>query len=161
MNGTLNILAVIAVAALVVGRQFKARRYDADRRIWLLPLVLGALALSDQHLIDPGHTALAVLLIALGVVVEIALGSVWGWTAKLWHAEDGALWVKGTPAAFAAWIGVLAMRGGLYALGTALGVHHTSSELLLALAVLLLVRGLVLGWRARTLEASYSELAAR
>ncbi|WP_441249970.1 DUF1453 domain-containing protein [Kitasatospora sp. McL0602] len=155
MNGALNTLVIVAVAALVIGRQFRARRLDSERRVWLIPLVLAVLALRDPALLDSRHVAFSVLLLAAGVVVEIALGSVWGWTAKLWYGEDGGIWVKGTPVAMAAWAGMLVLRGGLYAIGAALGVHQGTNQLLLALAALLLVRGVVLQWRARTLAASY------
>ncbi len=161
MNGMLNILAIVAVVALVVARQFKARKFDTERRVWLLPVILAFLALRDPHLLDPQHQALSVGLLAAGVLVEIALGSVWGWTARLWYAEDGSLWTKGSPAALAAWAGMIVLRGGLYGIGVALGVHQGTNSLLLALAALLLVRGLVLGWRARTMEAPYRVSAVR
>ncbi|MYR58434.1 DUF1453 domain-containing protein, partial [Streptomyces sp. SID625] len=32
MSGLVNVLVIVAVAALVIFRQFRARRIDADRR---------------------------------------------------------------------------------------------------------------------------------
>lgn len=47
MTGLVNILVILAVLALVVRRQFQVRKVDTERRLWLLPLILGALALRD------------------------------------------------------------------------------------------------------------------
>ncbi|MFJ9952000.1 DUF1453 domain-containing protein [Kitasatospora sp. NPDC091207] len=153
MSTLVNVVAVIAVMALVVRRQMRARRLDTDRRFWVLPLVLGALALRDPRLIDHEHTAQSAALLGCGLVAVLAMGSVWGWTVRLWRAGDGGLWAKGTRATVAAWAGMIVIRLGLYGVGAALHVHQAGSALLLGLAVLLLVRSLVVNWRARMLEA--------
>ncbi|MER7752903.1 DUF1453 domain-containing protein [Kitasatospora sp. NPDC097643] len=153
MSAFVNVVLVVAVMALVVGRQMRAQRLDSERRFWVLPLILGALALRDPQLIDHRHTALSVTLLACGLVAVLAMGSIWGWTVRLWRAEDGALWARGTRATVAAWAGMLFIRFSIYETGEALHVHQASSALLLSLAVLLLVRSLVVNWRARTLEA--------
>jgi hypothetical protein len=155
MSSSLNVLVVVAAAAFVIARQFRARQLDSEKRIWLLPLILAVLALRDPDLVDPHHQVAAVCLIAVGVLAEIALGSAWGWTSKLWQERDGSVWVKGSPAALAAWLGMIVVRGGLYGIGAALGVKQGTSGLLLALAALLLVRGFVLRWRAGRLVTSY------
>ncbi|AUG79972.1 hypothetical protein CFP65_5263 [Kitasatospora sp. MMS16-BH015] len=155
MSGTFNILVILAVTVLVIARQLRARQLDSEKRVWLIPLILAVLSLRDPALVDPHHQLAAICLIAVGVLVEIALGSAWAWTSRLWQESDGAVWVKGTPAALAAWLGMMVVRGGLYGVGTALGVKQGTSDLLLALAALLLVRGLVLRWRADRLVASY------
>ncbi|WP_406203964.1 DUF1453 domain-containing protein [Kitasatospora sp. NBC_01560] len=153
MSTFLNVAVVIAVMALVVGRQMRPRRLDTDRRFWVLPLVLGALALRDPQLIDRGHTAESAVLLGCGLVAVLAMGSVWGWTVRLWRAADGALWARGTRATVAAWAGMIVIRLSIYGTGSALHVHQPGSVLLLGLAVLLLVRSLVVNWRARTLDA--------
>ncbi len=81
----------------------------------------------------------------------LAAGSAWGWTVRLWRDTDGALWSQGTRATLAAWGGMVAVRVGLFGLGAALHLRQSSSALLLSLAVLLLVRSLVVHWRARSL----------
>ncbi|MCC9309232.1 DUF1453 family protein [Kitasatospora sp. RB6PN24] len=152
MLGFANIIIVIAVMALIVSRQFRAQKLDDGRRFWLLPLILGAVALSDHKLIDAAHRAGSVALLAGSVVVMLAMGSVWGWTVRLWRESDGSIWMKGTGATLAAWIGLIAVRLGIYALGSALHVHQAASGLLLTLGVLLLTRGGVLNWRARLVD---------
>ncbi len=151
MTGLVNILVILAVVALVVRRQFQTRKFDTERRFWLLPLILGALALRDPHLIDPNHKATAVALLIASVLLVLAMGSVWGWTVRLWRDGEGTLWAKGTAATVAAWAGLLVLRAGLYGLGAALHVHQSSNGLLLTFGVLLLVRGVVVNWRARSL----------
>ncbi|MFF2079611.1 DUF1453 domain-containing protein [Kitasatospora sp. NPDC058162] len=152
MGSLANLLVIVAVVVLVVGRQMRVQRLDTERRFWLLPLILGVLALRDPQIIDHQHTALSATLLAAGLVTTLAMGTVWGWTVRIWRAADGNVMVKGTKATLAAWGGMLAVRIGLYAAGSALGVHQAGSSLMLGMAVLLLVRSLVVNWRARTLE---------
>ncbi|MGF1427456.1 DUF1453 domain-containing protein [Kitasatospora sp. LaBMicrA B282] len=154
MTGTANILVILAVVVLVLARQVRARRIDTERRFWVLPLVLGALGLAGKHLIDPHHQVLAVVLLLAGVLAEVAMGSVWGWTVKMWRATDGSVWIKGNAATLAAWVGTIAVRIGLFALGSALHVQQGANALYLGLGVLLLVRGAVVNWRARGLESA-------
>ncbi|MGW2376050.1 MULTISPECIES: DUF1453 domain-containing protein [Kitasatospora] len=154
MSALVNLLVIAAVVVLVVGRQMRVKRLDTERRFWVLPLVLGVIALRDPQIIDHQHTALSATLLAAGLVTTLAMGSVWGWTVRIWRDDDGHVLVKGTKATMAAWGGTLAIRIGLYAAGSALGVHQAGSSLMLGMAVLLLVRSLVVNWRARTLEPS-------
>ncbi|WP_316527290.1 CcdC protein domain-containing protein [Kitasatospora brasiliensis] len=152
MTTLTNLLVIAAAVVLVVQRQMRAQRLDTERRFWLLPLILGALALRDPQIIDHQHTALSAVLLVAGLVAVLAMGSVWGWTVRLWRAADGSVMAKGTKATVAAWIGMIAIRIGLYGIGEALHVHQSGSSLMLGMAVLLLVRSLVVNWRARTLE---------
>ncbi|MFD9689719.1 DUF1453 domain-containing protein [Kitasatospora sp. NPDC059088] len=152
MGSLANLLVIAAVVVLVVGRQMRVQRLDTERRFWLLPLILGVLALRDPQIIDHQHTALSGALLAAGLVTTLAMGTVWGWTVRVWRAADGNVMVKGTKATLAAWGGMVVVRIGLYVAGSALGVHQAGSSLMLGMAVLLLVRSLVVNWRARTLE---------
>ncbi|MFE5583461.1 DUF1453 domain-containing protein [Kitasatospora sp. NPDC056531] len=152
MTAVANLLVIAAVTVLVVQRQMRVQRLDTERRFWLLPLILGVLALRDPQIIDHQHTALSAALLAAGMVTVLAMGTVWGWTVRIWRAADGTVLLKGTKATLAAWGGMIAIRIGLYAIGSALGVHQAGSSLMLGMAVLLLVRSLVVNWRARTLE---------
>ncbi|MGW2252734.1 DUF1453 domain-containing protein [Kitasatospora sp. NPDC001660] len=152
MTALVNIVVITAVLVLVVQRQMRARRLDTQRRFWLLPLILGVLAVRDPQLIDHDHAAVSAVLLACSLVAVLAMGSVWGWTVRLRQAEDGSVWAKGTKATVAAWVGMIAIRLGLYGIGSAMHVHQASSALMLGLAVMLLVRSLVVNWRARTME---------
>ncbi|MCX4746470.1 DUF1453 family protein [Kitasatospora sp. NBC_01287] len=153
MTGIANILVILAVVVLVLGRQLRARKIDTERRFWLLPLILCALGLSDKQLIDPAHKAEAIALLAGSLLVVLAMGSVWGWTVRVWRASDGSVWTKGTKATLAAWVGMVAIRIGIFALGSSLHVHQSSKALYLTFGVMLLVRGAVVNWRARGLDA--------
>ncbi|WP_030239288.1 CcdC protein domain-containing protein [Streptomyces sp. NRRL S-350] len=152
MSALANLLVIVAVAVLVAQRQMRVQRLDSERRFWLLPLILGVLALRDPQIIDHRHTVVSTALLAAGLVTVLAMGSVWGWTVRLWRDADGTVLAKGTTATMAAWGGMIAIRAGLYGLGTALHVHQAGSALMLGMAVMLLVRSLVVNWRARMLE---------
>ncbi|MFE6052393.1 DUF1453 domain-containing protein [Kitasatospora sp. NPDC056446] len=152
MNSLTNILVIVAVVVLVVQRQMRVQRLDSERRFWLLPLILGVLALRDPQLIDHAHTGVSAALLAAGLLTVLVMGSVWGWTVRLWRDADGTVLAKGTKATLAAWVGMIVIRIGLYGIGSALHVHQAGSALMLGMAVMLLVRSLVVNWRARMLE---------
>ncbi|MBV2151631.1 CcdC protein domain-containing protein [Kitasatospora sp. SUK 42] len=152
MTALANLLVIAVVVIVVVQRQMRAQRVDTGRRFWLLPLVLGALALRDPQLIDHQHTAVSTALLVAGLVAVLGMGTVWGWTVRIWRDADGSVLTKGTRATVAAWAGMIVIRLGLYGIGAALHVHQAGSALMLGMAVLLLVRSLVVNWRVRTLE---------
>ncbi|MFF3600072.1 DUF1453 domain-containing protein [Kitasatospora indigofera] len=152
MSGLVNILVIIAVLALVVRRQLRPQRIDTERRFWLVPAVLAVIAVRDPDLLDPAHRAGAIALLAGSLLVVAAMGTVWGWTVRISREPDGGVWVRGTKATAAAWGGMIAVRLGLFGLAAALHIHQSTDAVLLSLAVLLLVRGAVVNWRARDLE---------
>ncbi|MGK4580835.1 DUF1453 domain-containing protein [Kitasatospora sp. HPMI-4] len=156
MPALANVLIAVAAIALVISRQLRARRIDTERRFWILPVVLAVVALRDPRLVDPAHRAESAALLAASIVAVLAMGSVWGWTVRLWQEGDGSVWAKGTKATVAAWGVMIAVRLGLYGIGAALHVHQSSNALLLSLGALLLVRGVVVNWRARSLEQPHA-----
>ncbi|MBZ6129812.1 DUF1453 domain-containing protein [Streptomyces olivaceus] len=149
MSGLVDALVIMAVAGLVIARQFRAARIDADRRWWVLPAVLGAVALREPGMIDAQHHTASVLLLAAETVVGLATGAGWAWTTRIWAEADGAVWSRGTRASVAVWGVGIALRAALFGVGAVLGVRQDSSALLLALAATLLVRSGVLAWRVR------------
>ncbi|WP_037607469.1 CcdC protein domain-containing protein [Streptacidiphilus rugosus] len=160
MPAVANAVVIIAVVAYVLVRQFQARQLSNNtRRLLLVPAVLAFLALRDPHLLDPKHQALSVAFLIVGVVLEIGLGAVWGFTTRIWQGEDGRIWSKGTRASFFAWIGMMIVRIALYAAAASFGIAQGQSGLLLALAALLLVRGAVVTWRAREFAPAYGSPA--
>ncbi|MFD8428933.1 MULTISPECIES: DUF1453 domain-containing protein [Streptomyces] len=150
MSGLVDALAITAVAGLVITRQVRASRIDIDRRWWVLPVVLGIVALREPGLVDVHHGTAAVLLLAAELLVGLVTGAGWAWTTRIWAEADGAVWSRGSRASVAVWAVGLALRAALYGVGAALGVRQDGSALLLALAVTLLVRSGVLAWRVRT-----------
>ncbi|MFI6157433.1 DUF1453 domain-containing protein [Kitasatospora sp. NPDC051170] len=157
MNTLFDVVVALGVVALVVTRQMRPQKVDSDRRFWVLPLILGGLGLRDPQLVDHAHTALSVTLLVASLVAVLAMGTVWGWTVRIWRTPEGETWVRGTKATVAAWAGMIGIRIGIYATGSALGVHQSGSSLMLGIAVLLLVRSLVVNWRVRTLPVAPQE----
>ncbi|MFG2821991.1 DUF1453 domain-containing protein [Kitasatospora sp. NPDC048365] len=156
MTTLANVLIALVVVVLVVGRQLKARPLETGRRPWLVPAVLAVIALRDPALIDHDHRVTAVLLLAGSLLTTLAMGCVWGWTVRLWRDDSGTLWTKGTRATAYAWLGMIAVRIGWYGAAAALHVRQGSAVLLLSLGGMLLVRGLVVNWRARGVEHGHT-----
>ncbi|MFF9580419.1 DUF1453 domain-containing protein [Streptomyces achromogenes] len=150
MSGLVNALALVAVVAVVIARQFRARAIATDRRWWLLPVVLAVIALREPGTLDTHHRAESAALLTAELVIGVATGVGWGWTTRLWTAPDGTVWTKSTKASIAVWTVGIALRAGAFALGAALGVRQDSSALMLGLAGTLLVRGGILAWRAQS-----------
>ncbi|MEU6369193.1 DUF1453 domain-containing protein [Streptomyces sp. NPDC046931] len=154
MSALVNALVIVAVAALVIVRQFRARRVDTDRRWWLLPVGLTVVALRGTGILDARHPVESALLLAAELLIGVATGAGWAWTTRIWAEVDGAVWSRSTKASVVVWTAGIALRVALFACGALLGVHQDSSALLLALAGTLLVRAGILVWRARSLAPS-------
>ncbi|MFI6333424.1 DUF1453 domain-containing protein [Streptomyces sp. NPDC050535] len=161
MSGLVNALAIFAVVVLVIVRQFRAQRISADKRWWVLPAVLGFIALREPGVIDVHHQAEAVLLLGMELLIGLATGAGWAWTTRIWAAPDGSVWGRGTKASVAVWIVGIGLRVGLFGIGALLGVHQdTTAMVLVALAATLLVRSGVLAWRSRSLHPASPQGAA-
>ncbi|MEU9187650.1 DUF1453 domain-containing protein [Streptomyces sp. NPDC048484] len=163
MSGFVDVLALLAVAILVIARQFRTQRMEADKRWWVVPGVLIFLAVREPGLLDPGHRTASGLLLGAELLVALVTGLGWAWTTRVWTTPDGAVWNRGTKASVLVWIIGIALRAGLLGLGAAFGLHQDTSGLLLGLAVTLLVRSGILAWRvqgphpARGQSAAYGE----
>ncbi|WP_306189802.1 CcdC protein domain-containing protein [Streptomyces sp. MK5] len=160
MSGLINALVIVAVAALVIVRQFAARRLDADRRWWVLPAILAFVALREPGIIDAHHRTESVALLAAELLVGLGTGAGWAWTTRIWAEPDGTVWTKSTKASAAVWVGGIALRVALFALGAVLGVHQDSGALMVALAGTLLVRSGLLAWRTRALTSASAPVTA-
>ncbi|WP_199550571.1 DUF1453 family protein [Streptomyces sp. N35] len=150
MSEIVNGLLIIGVVALIVLSQFKARRLGDERRWWVLPAVLGFVALSKPDLLGEGQTAQAATLLAVELVLSLAMGALFARTTQVWRAGDGTVWSKGSRLTLAVWVGGIAVRAGLYGIGAAFGVHQSSAALMLGLSAMLLARAGLLQWRTRT-----------
>ncbi|MEV1063109.1 DUF1453 domain-containing protein [Streptomyces sp. NPDC050263] len=160
MSGLVNALVIVAVAGIVIARQFRASRIDTNRRWWLLPGILAVIAMREPHLLDARHHTTAALVLGAELIVGLAMGAAWAWTTRIWVERDGSVWSKSTKASAAVWAAGIGVRLGLFAVGTLLGIHQDSSALLLALAATLLVRSGVLIWRAQSLNQAPVHAAA-
>lgn len=152
MSGLIDALLIIAVVVLVVVRQFRTRRIDADRRWWVVPVILAVVALREPGLVDTHHPVESIILLGAELLIGLVTGAGWAWTTRIWAEADGVVWSRSTKASVAVWITGIGLRVGLFALGAALGVHQDTSALLLALAATLLVRSGILFWRTRSLH---------
>ncbi|MFD9322635.1 DUF1453 domain-containing protein [Streptomyces sp. NPDC060053] len=150
MSGLVNALVIVAVAALVIVRQFRASRIDTDRRWWLLPGILAVIALREPDLLDARHHAQSALLLGAELLVALAMGAAWAWTTRIWVEPDGSVWSKGTRASVGVWGAGIGLRVGLFGVGALLGLHQDSAALMLGLAATLLVRSGILIWRAQS-----------
>ncbi|MEU9479597.1 DUF1453 domain-containing protein [Streptomyces sp. NPDC048191] len=150
MPGLVNALVIVAVAAIVIARQFRARAINTDRRWWLLPVILAVVALREPGILDAHHRVESAALLAVELLTGLATGAGWAWTTRIWTAPDGVVWTKSTKASGAVWALGIALRIGVYGIGAALGLHQDSSALMLGLAGTLLVRGGILVWRAQS-----------
>ncbi|MFJ2257371.1 DUF1453 domain-containing protein [Streptomyces sp. NPDC087844] len=160
MSGLVDVLAILAVVVLVVARQFRPRRLDADRRWWVAPGILILLAVREPGLLDPGHRTASVLLLGAELLIALVTGLGWAWTTRLWATPDGAVWSRGSKAGVCVWITGTALRAGLVGLGAAFGLHQDTSALLLGLALTLLVRSGILARRAQELRSATGQSAA-
>ncbi|MGW2468846.1 DUF1453 domain-containing protein [Streptomyces bauhiniae] len=154
MSGLVDALVIVAVAVLVIGRQFRTHAIDAERRWWLAPAILAVMALRGPGIVDSHHRIESLALLVAEVAVGLATGAGWAWTTRIWRAADGVVWSRSTKASAAVWAGGIALRAGLFGLGYALGVRQDSAALMLGLAATLLVRGGITAWRARLLASS-------
>ncbi|MHC5906580.1 DUF1453 domain-containing protein [Streptomyces sp. S6] len=160
MAGLVNALVIAAVVAVVIGRQFRAAPVDAGRRWWLLPGILAVMSVQQAGLLDAGHRTASAVLLGVEVLVGLVTGAGWGWTTRMWVAEDGVVWRKSGRASAGVWgVGVV-LRVGLFGVGAAIGVHQNSSVLMLSLAATLLVRSGVVAWRAQQLDRTLAGPAA-
>ncbi|MFF4686900.1 DUF1453 domain-containing protein [Streptomyces sp. NPDC001307] len=151
MSGLVNALVIVAVAAIVIVRQFRARAINTDRRWWLIPVVLAVVALREPGILDVHHRAESAVLLAVELFIGVATGAGWAWTTRIWTEPDGVVWTKSTKASVAVWLVGIALRIGVYAVGAVLGLRQDSSALMCALAATLLVRSGILVWRAQSL----------
>jgi hypothetical protein len=156
MPGLVNALLIVAVVVVVIVRQFRARPISTGRRWWLLPVVLAVVALREPGILDAHHRTEAALLLATEMLVGLVMGAAWAWTTRVWTEPDGVVWTRSTKASAIVWLVGIAVRVGLFALGSLVGVHQDSSALMLGLAVTLLVRAGILVWRAQSLPSAPS-----
>lgn len=164
MGGVPTILVIAAVAALVIVRQFSARKVAADRRSWwVLPAVLVYVSVSKSGgaLLDHSHPAASAVLLGAGVAAGLVTGAGTAWTMRLWTDQDGVVWSKGRGVTAAVWAAGIAVRLGLLGIGALLGVHLNSQATTLTVAALLLAQSGALAWRAGLLTPAYGVAAPR
>jgi hypothetical protein len=155
MHEALNALIIAAVVVLVIFRRFRPRRLD-ERRILVIPIVIGIIGVAQGSTVDAHHVALSAGLLAAEVAAGLLLGAGLGATMRVWREPDGSRWSRGTWATFGVFLASVAVRGGLYGLGYAEGVRPGSGTLLISVAAWLLAQNAVIAWRCRELPGRVS-----
>jgi uncharacterized membrane protein YsdA (DUF1294 family) len=155
MHEALNGLIVAAVIVFVIARRFTRRRVD-ERRMLVIPLVIGGIGIAQGGAIDSHHAALSTGLLAAEIVAALLLGLGLGATMHVWREPGGALWSRGTWATFGVFLASIAIRGGLFGAGYAAGVKPGSGTILISVAAWLLAQNAVIAWRSRELQSRVS-----
>jgi hypothetical protein len=155
MHEALNGLIVVAVVAIVIVRRFARRRVD-ERRLLVIPLVVGVIGIAQGRPIDTHHAGLSTGLLAAEIVAALLLGLGLGATMRVWREADGSLWSRGTWATFGVFVASIVIRGGLYVLGHAAGARPGSGTVLISVAAWLLAQNAVIAWRSRELPGRVS-----
>jgi len=154
MHEMLYGLAIVAAVLLMIVRQSRPRRIGGDLRgMLVLPAVMVFAGFSQGHLLDTHHRGVSAVLLAAELVVGLLMGAGWAATSRIWTAEDGTVWSRGSRATATVWVVGLLVRVGLMGVGALLGVRESSGPLLLALGVSFAVRGALLMRRAAALSS--------
>jgi hypothetical protein len=142
----------IALIAFLVARRIRGEEVSAPKRLFLLPIIVGAISL--QGLTHAKPNAVAIGVIAVGCALSLVFGL---WRGRLDKVSlvDGApymTWSAGSVALFA--VGVLTKlalnAGGVAAGGTSSAL---SSSILLSLGLTLLAEAVVVWRRTQSLPA--------
>ncbi|GAA3875286.1 hypothetical protein GCM10023084_30360 [Streptomyces lacrimifluminis] len=91
MPGLADALLIVAVVILVVVRQFRTRRMDADRRWWAVPAILTVVALREPGPVDIHHREESIILLAVELLIGLVTGAGWAWTTRVWAEADGVV----------------------------------------------------------------------
>ncbi|MER7028612.1 MULTISPECIES: DUF1453 domain-containing protein [Streptomyces] len=156
MSGLLNTAVIVVVVAYVFIRQFSARPLRPNgRNVWLVPVILGVMALREPHFLDASHPVASAVLLAAGVLLGLVSGAGWAWTTRMWTDADGTVWTKGGRRTAAVWLCGMVLRLGLGAAGYGWGVHQGTGAMMLSVAAMLLSRSGVTLWRVRSELPAY------
>jgi uncharacterized membrane protein YsdA (DUF1294 family) len=155
MHEALTGLIVVVVIVFVIARRFTRRRVD-ERRLLVIPLVIGGIGIAQGGAIDPHHTGLSAGLLVAEIVAALLLGLGLGATMHIWREPSGGLWSRGTWATFGVFLASVAVRGGLFGAGYAAGVRPGNGTILISVAAWLLAQNAVIAWRSRELQTRVS-----
>ncbi|GAA4581326.1 hypothetical protein GCM10023194_12230 [Planotetraspora phitsanulokensis] len=155
----MNSLPVLAVLALVLYRQTRARRVFAPSA-HILALIMIAIGLLSGGVVDPRHTGLSVVLLVVETVSAVVLGVVRALTVRIWWDETGRAWFKGTRWTMLGWLASILVRFGLLGVGHVLGVAAAPTTFLLFVGLTFGAQSVVVAQRARALHAPAVLVAA-
>ncbi|MEV0345374.1 hypothetical protein AB0H88_06390 [Nonomuraea sp. NPDC050680] len=153
MDPLLSALLIPAVVVFVVYRQMMTRP-TARNGIVYVSAALVALGLLTGGLVDGGHLALSLALVAVEAIAAVVFGAVRAATVRVWMDEAGVTWSKATPLTLLAWLASVASRVGLYFAGTALGLTVSTSGILFFIGLTIGAQALLVARRGRALSGT-------
>ena len=120
----LQIVLIVAVVALVVGKRMTGRPVDARRSV-VLPGVLAVYGMVVLHKHGTALTHTDQFWLAVQGAVSIAIGVVRGCTIRLYE-RDGYVWARYRPITLLLWGGSIAARFALEAAAVASGADKAA-----------------------------------
>jgi hypothetical protein len=135
----------VIVLVVVVARQLREREVSS-RRLFVLPLILVAIAFTDHKLAHHLASPKAIGLLAFGLVLAAATGVARAWTMRL-RRVGGRVLAKGNGRTLTLWFVTLLVRVGEVALAYAVGVPEGTGEAMLFAAATFAAQGATLAWR--------------
>ena len=147
----LQIVLIVAVAALVIGKRLTGRPVDTRRSV-VMP---GVLAVYGFFILQKAGTVTHTdqVWLAILAAVSVAIGLVRGTTIHLYE-RNGVLWARYRPITLLLWIGSIALRFGLdhVAVGEGAGKAVMASSTMLMFGLSLAAESLVVLPRAHASE---------
>jgi hypothetical protein len=150
IQGIVDGLIALVVLVWVVRRQMSERRVGA-RRVFTVPLIMAVIGIAslvnDKPHADKLLSATGLGLLAVGLVIGVGMGVARALSQRLYW-RDGVAYARGTGLTMALWLGTVALRIGMAALGAVLHAPEGTGEILIFLALTLAVQNVVLMRRA-------------
>jgi hypothetical protein len=150
----------IVLAALIVWSLSRQMSEHAVTREGLikLPLIFAGIGLIALNATDVPHGSLAVAEVAVSVALSVGLGLVRGALMPTWQDDQGQWMTKGNRTTIALWVGLIAVKFVIGAIGSITGLYTStgSGEIFLILGLSFAAQNYILA--RRTIAP---ELAAR
>jgi hypothetical protein len=150
-----SVVIGLVVIALVIRRQLSTTPVTPVRT-YLMPLIfflygIGLVIFQDHgQFLDPAHTAVSAVLLAVEIAAAVALGYGRAITVIVWRNGDGTLMRRGTRWTAGAWIGSILVRLGFAGGAYLMGIHSAIGLVMMFLAITLLAQNMFIVRRARS-----------
>jgi FtsH-binding integral membrane protein len=149
---TLNLVIGVAVLALLIFRQLRARPVRGNQRLVLVLVVIGLIE-AVQYMQKLHSVSVAIVALAGSLVLAAVFGAARAATVRLW-VQDGQPWAQGNLLTAALWVLALAAHLGYdYLVGQHKDIGGIgTATVILYLAVSLGVQRLIVTLRAQRLD---------
>jgi hypothetical protein len=146
----LQLVIGVAILALVVYRQLRARPLRANQRLLLILLVIGVIETWNYFQGGKHSTSAAAVALVGSLVLAALFGTVRAFTVRIWQ-QDGQPWVQGNGLTAVLWVVALAAHLGFdYLVGQHKDIGDIgNATVLLYLLASLGVQRLVMTYRAQ------------